>query len=156
MDIDRTTQVLEALERENVSYVIFGGVALNLHGLARATQDLDLFVAPNPENIDRLRRALDSVFHDPELEQLSAADLLGDYPAVQYVPPAGDFRVDILTRLGEAYQFEDLDWETVPLGQIEVRVVTPNQLYEMKKDTVRPVDQGDAARLRDRFGFSSD
>ena len=28
------------------------------------------------------------------------ADLLGDYPAVQYVPPEGTFSIDILTRLG--------------------------------------------------------
>jgi len=30
---------------------LFGAVALNLHGLARSTEDLDIFVAPEPANI---------------------------------------------------------------------------------------------------------
>ena len=49
MDYEQTRKVLSALEREGVEYVIFGGVALNLQGLARATEDLDVFVAPSEE-----------------------------------------------------------------------------------------------------------
>ncbi len=46
MDYDLTRSVLEALHRYGVAYKVFGGVALNLHGLARATEDLDIFIAP--------------------------------------------------------------------------------------------------------------
>ncbi len=98
MDYDATRNVLTALEKEGVRYTIFGGVALNLHGLARATEDLDVFVAPEPENIERLRRALHSVFEDPHIEEIDTGDLLGDYPAVQYIPPDSSFHIDILTR----------------------------------------------------------
>jgi hypothetical protein len=42
--------------------VVIGGVALNFHGLARATADIDLFVSPDERNIQKLREALDSVF----------------------------------------------------------------------------------------------
>jgi hypothetical protein len=80
MDLERVKQVLAALRSEGVAYKVFGGVALNLHGLPQFTQDLDLFVAPTAENVDRLRRALDSVFHDPELAGLVAEDLLGPRP----------------------------------------------------------------------------
>lgn len=156
MDYDRTREVLAAFEREGVQYVIFGAVALNLQGLARATEDLDVFVAPKEENIRRLRVALTSVFQDPHIEEITAEDLLGDYPAVQYVPPEGTFHVDILTRLGEAYRFEDLESERVDFDGLEVSVVTPATLYGMKKATVRPRDQGDAERLRQRFGFKED
>lgn len=44
-----------ALEREGVEYAIFGAAALNLHGLARFTEDLDVFIAPSAENIERFR-----------------------------------------------------------------------------------------------------
>ncbi len=54
------------------------------HGLDRATRALDLFVAPDPDNIERLRSALRSVFDDPEIELITSEDLAGDYPAVQY------------------------------------------------------------------------
>ncbi len=156
MDYERTREVLAALEREGVRYVIVGAVALNLQGLPRATQDLDVFIAPEEENIGRLRTALRTVFDDPHLDEITAADLLGNFPAVQYVPPDGSFHIDILTRLGEAYEFDDLESERVDFDGLEVSVVTPRTLYHMKKATVRPQDWGDAERLRLRFGFEDE
>lgn len=156
MDYERTREVLTALEREGVQYVIFGAVALNLQGLARATLDLDIFIAPDEANIERLKVALKTVFDDPHLDDITAEDLLGDYPAVQYVPPEGTFHIDILTRLGEAFEFENLESERVDFDGLEVSVVTPRTLYKMKKATVRPQDWGDAERLRQRFGFEDE
>ncbi len=141
------------MEREGVRYTIFGAVALNLHGLARATEDLDIFVAPERANIDRLRTALRSVFDDEHIDEIQSDDLLGDYPAVQYVPPDGSFHIDILTRLGEAFSFDGLESQRLDFDGLEVTVVTPRTLYEMKKGTVRPGDWGDAERLLRRFGF---
>lgn len=156
MDLDRTREVLAAFEREKVRYVIIGAVALNLQGLPRATLDLDVFLAPDAENVGRAREALKTVFEDPSLDQITAEDLLGDYPAVQYVPPDGAFHIDLLTRLGEAYAFDDLETERVELDGLEVTVVTPETLYRMKKDTVRPQDRADAERLRQQFGLEDD
>ena len=69
MDFDVLKRVLAALESRGVNYAIFGAVALNLHGLARFTEDLDIFVAPETTNIDRLKLALHDVFDDPEIEK---------------------------------------------------------------------------------------
>lgn len=156
MDFQKTRQVLAALEQKGVRYVIFGAVALNLHGLARATRDLDIFIAPDRENVERLKTALKTVFEDPHLDEITAEDLLGDYPAVQYVPPTGSLHLDILTRLGEAFAFDDLESERVELDGLEVSVVTPAMLYRMKKETVRARDRGDAERLREYFGLEED
>ncbi len=156
MDYKKTREVLAAFEGEGVEYVIFGAVALNLQGLARATEDLDVFLAPEAENIARLRKALHRVFDDPHIDEITAEDLLGDYPAVQYVPPDGTFYIDLLTRLGRAFRFEDLESERIDFDGLEVSVVTPATLYRMKKGTVRLRDQGDAERLRRRFGFEED
>lgn len=112
-----------------------------------------MFVAPTPENVERLRTALMSVFQDPHIAEITVEDLLGNYPAVQYVPPDGAFHVDILTRLGDAFSYEELESERVDFDGLEVFVVTPGTLYRMKKDTVRPRDRADADRLRQRFGF---
>ena len=156
MQYERTREVLEAFEREGVVYAIIGAVALNLHGLARATQDLDIFVAPTEENIVKLRAALRRVFDDPHIDEITADDLLGDYPAIQYVPPEGAFFLDILTRLGEAYGFDDLETERVDFDGIEVTVVTPRMLHRMKRSTVRPQDHADASRLADHYGIEED
>jgi hypothetical protein len=156
MDVELTKRVLEALEREGVRYIVFGAVALNLLGLARATEDLDLFVEPDRANIDRLKIALCSVFEDPEIEGISADDLLGDYPAVQYVPPEGAFHLDILTRLGQAFHFRDLEPIRVDLDGQPVTVASPRTLYRMKKATIRPKDWSDAAALKRRFNLGDD
>lgn len=78
MQADPVVRVLGALEREHVRYVIFGAVAVNVHGLPRFTEDLDIFVAPERENVDSLKRALHSVFADPSSDEISADDLMGD------------------------------------------------------------------------------
>jgi hypothetical protein len=153
MQADPVVSVLEALERERVRYVLFGAVALNIHGLPRFTEDLDIFVAPERENVESLKRALRSVFADPHIDEISADDLLGDYPAIQYVPPDGAFHVDILTKLGEAFRYEDLETERLPFEGLTVTVVTPRTLYRMKMDTVRPKDRMDAEALRQKFGL---
>jgi hypothetical protein len=151
VDTETIMAVFRALAREGVRYKVVGAVALNLVGLPRATQDLDLFVAADEENVGRLRRALRSVFDDPEIEGISAADLAGEYPAIQYVPPTGRFHIDILSRLGDAFSFEDVECEERVVEGVPVLVATPRMLFRMKRDTVRPQDRADADRLRRHF-----
>ena len=109
------------------------------------------FVAPEADNIEKLKRALRTVFTDPAIEEITAADMLGPYPAIQYVPPDGSFHIDILTKLGTAFTFADLESERVPFGELVVTVVTPRMLYRMKRDTIRLRDRADAELLKQRF-----
>jgi hypothetical protein len=153
MDYDAVRRVLGAFEAHGVRYVVFGGAALNLLGLARFTEDLDVFVAATEENVEKIKAALRSVFDDPSISEITAADLLGEYPAIQYVPPDGTFHIDILTRLGDAYGFDDIESAPIAFEDLFVPVATPRMLYRMKKDTVRPKDWGDAEALRRRFGL---
>jgi len=146
-------QFLQALEREDVQYVLVGGVALNVHGIVRATQDLDIFVKPEQENVDRLKKALRAVWNDPDIEQIRYKELTGDYATIRYGPPDEDFVIDLMTRLGDAFRFDDLAAETVSWGGMNVKVATPETLYRMKKDTLRLIDRADAAELRERFGL---
>jgi hypothetical protein len=156
VDVESVKKVLTALERGKVRYVVFGAVALNLLGLARATEDLDLFVAPEADNIERLKDALREVFADPSIDEIRAAELLGDYPAVRYVPPDGTFYIDVLTRLGEAFRYEDITAQRLDFDGLAIPVATPETLYRMKKDTVRPKDWDDADALKRRFKLSDE
>ena len=153
MDYALLKRVIAALEARGVRYAVFGAIAMNVHGLARITEDLDLFIAPTADNVARLRRALNDVFDDTELDKISADDLIGEYPSVRYVPPAGHTYFDILTRLGDAFAFDDLETERKHLDGIPVTVVTARTLYRMKKDTVRLKDRADAEMLRRRFNL---
>ena len=86
MDFEEAKRVLAALDREGVHYVLVGSMAMAAQGIIRATRDLDFFVAPDAENVARLRRALTSLFgDDPNIDQITSEDLAGAYPAIEYV-----------------------------------------------------------------------
>lgn len=130
---------------------------MGLHGLVRATEDIDLFIKATPENVERLRAALRAAYDgDPHIEEITADDLLGDYPAVRYYPPTGDLYFDVMTRLGEAASFATVDAEIKDVAGTRVSVATPQALYRLKKDTVRAKDREDAAALRERFGLADE
>lgn len=48
-------EILDDLNRASVRYVLVGGIALIRHGVVRATRDVDAILAPDPENLERLR-----------------------------------------------------------------------------------------------------
>jgi len=149
-------RVISGLNEQGVEYVVIGGVAMNIHGLLHATQDLDLFVRATAENVAALKRALRGVWEDPNIEEISADDLCGEYPAVPYVPPTGELSLDILTRLGEFAGYGDHEAEVVTLEEVPVRVATPATLVWMEQGTVRPIDHADANRLRVAFDIPED
>ena len=154
--LSASLRVIAAMNREQVDYAVIGGVAMNIHGLVRATEDLDVFVRPEASNIERLRAALRSVWEDPDIEEITADDLCGDYPAVRYGPPEGSLYLDILTRLGELACFDDLEIVDVDVEGVMVRVASPRTLRWLKKDTVRAVDHADAEALRRAFGLEEE
>ena len=156
IDLDRLLALVRALNREGVEYAVVGGVALGLHGLARATEDIDLFVRPTPDNIARLRRAMSAVWSDPDIDAITAGDLAGDYPTIRYGPPDGSLALDLLARLGERFGYDDIETAMVELEGEPVRAATPRMLYVMKRDTPRPLDQADAAALRRTFDFEDE
>lgn len=147
---DRLADVLRALDAESVAYVLFGGQAVNAHGIMRFTGDIDLFVDPTAENVDRLRKALRRVWDDPDIDEILAEDLAGEYAVVRYGTP-DDFVIDITSRIGEMFTYQDVESETLVVAGVPARVATARMLYRMKKDTVRPHDRADAAELKRRF-----
>lgn len=150
MDFRRFLDVVGAFERQAVEYVLVGGVAVNLHGLARMTEDIDFFVRPDPENLERLKRALRSLWNDSEIDAIQASDF-ANYPTLRYGPPDEEFVVDVITRLGTAMRYEDLEAEVMLVDGVRINVATPATLVRMKQDTVRPIDRADAAALRKMF-----
>ncbi|HEX7153948.1 MAG TPA: nucleotidyl transferase AbiEii/AbiGii toxin family protein [Thermoanaerobaculia bacterium] len=153
MDFGKVMGLLQAMNAEGVDYIVFGAVALNLHGILRTTTDADFFIRPDRENVERLKRALRRIWDDPHIDEISADDLLGDYPSVMYGPPDESFSMDFLTRLGEVYSYETLPSEIIEYDGMPIRVVTAAKLYDMKMHTVRLQDKADAMALNEKFKF---
>lgn len=73
--LNRLKDVFASLRRHDVRYVVIGGIAAVLHGVPRATFDLDLLIDATVENAERLLAA----FGDAGLGTVhltSAQDLL--------------------------------------------------------------------------------
>lgn len=157
VDRDEILCVLRAFEESGLDYVLIGATAMGFHGVVRATEDIDLFIRATADNVERLRAALKVAYAgDPLIDDISAVDLLGDYPAVRYYPPSGDLYFDILTRLGDAATFDTVEVETKTVEGVLVQVATPAALYRLKKNTVRAKDHQDAAALRERFNLTDE
>jgi predicted nucleotidyltransferase len=138
-------EVLKTLWQEKVEYILIGGFAVIIHGMPRVTQDLDIFVKMVPENIDKLKKALKVVFNDNSIDGITFSDL-NDYSVIRYGTPDG-FYIDILGRIGEVATYEDLEYETITVEGIQVRVASIETLYWLKKDTLRLEDRRDAVFL---------
>ncbi len=50
--------LLQLLEKHCVRYLIVGGFAFIYHARPRATKDMDLFIDPSPDNVQRANEAL--------------------------------------------------------------------------------------------------
>ncbi|OFZ66304.1 MAG: hypothetical protein A2V79_05020 [Betaproteobacteria bacterium RBG_16_56_24] len=72
--------LFSALTRHKVDYLLIGGLAVSLHGVERATMDVDITVAMNPDNLASLIEAAKELHLSPVLpvppETLNNLELL--------------------------------------------------------------------------------
>ena len=140
-------KVFKAFDEHKVEYILIGGVAVILHGYGRLTGDIDLFLKNKKENINKLKKALNSIFDDPSIEEITLNEL-HKYPVIRYGTPNG-FYIDIITQIGNTFSYEDLEYEIFEYQGIKIKVGTPETLYKLKKDTFRPKDKSDAIFLKE-------
>ena len=140
-------RLFKAFEKEELDYVLVGGFAVILYGMQRLTRDIDIFIKMVPQNIKKLRKALHSVFNDPSIKEITLSELQ-KYPVIRYGSPNG-LVVDILSRLGDVANYHDIAYKVIDIQGIKIKVGTPETLYRLKKDTVRPEDQLDAKFLKE-------
>jgi hypothetical protein len=75
---------------------------------------------------------------------------------IRYGPPDSELVIDLMARLGDAFRYADIEWQTVRIDDLDVRVATPRMLVAMKRDTTRPQDRVDADRIATTFGLSEE
>lgn len=52
------SNIFNKLNANRVRYLIIGGIAVNLHGFARATADLDILISMDDENVTKFIKAM--------------------------------------------------------------------------------------------------
>jgi len=144
--------VINAMNKYNVEYVVFGGVALNIHNIPRETEDIDLFISNSKQNIENFIEAFKTLpmFSDIPNSELK---LLVDEQAFEYgvIKFLGDIGLDVATKMGD-FTMETLMKEMVFIEDLQINVITIKQLYNMKKSSHRDKDILDVARIRELRG----
>lgn len=143
-------EILRALDRHGVDYVVVGGLAVQAHGHVRTTQDVDLVPDPAVENLERLARALADLAARPagapEPDPPDARELAA-HDAVSLDTSAGG--VDVHRSPPGAAPYADLRVRALVLDVVGVRVAFAGRddLIAMKRASGRPVDRGDVLAL---------
>jgi len=136
--------MLSALCEAGVEYLIVGAYAMAVHGVPRATGDLDVWIRPSPGNAERAIAALRR-FGAP-LQDLTASDLCK--PGTVFQIGVSPRRIDVLTAI-DAVSFDEA-WTartSIRVGALEVWVIGRDALVKNKRATGCTRDLSDAERL---------
>jgi hypothetical protein len=100
-----TMIVTDALEALDVPYAIGGSFASALHGVMRATMDVDLVADLRSEHVDRLAQTLGDVFYaDPEMMR----DALCHHSSFNVIHLETMFKVDVFVAKPRAFDRSQL------------------------------------------------
>ncbi len=146
-EINNILRIIDALEKEGVDFIIIGGIAVILYGMPRTSEDLDIIIKMTEENVARIRAALSKIFDDNEIKEITYNDLKS-YAVVRYISPENDI-VDIISNLGEMYDYDKIDFEVLEIDKVRLKVAAPKSLYFMKSNTYREKDIQDLAFLKE-------
>jgi len=147
MDLfQKFNEVLASFERHKVEYILIGGYAIILYGFPRLTQDIDVIIRMEKKNIQRLRTALGAVFNDPAVEDITFEEL-NKYAVIRFGTESG-FYIDIMAGIGSVANYDSIAYKKLDIDGGYVRIATPEALYKLKKNTVRPQDKTDAYFLK--------
>lgn len=141
------SELLTILLESGARFLVIGAHAMAVHGVPRATQDLDLWIDPDPTNATRVWRSL-LVFGAPlrdlavTLEDLSTPDMV-----VQIGLPPN--RVDILTSVSGIGRFDEAWADRVEhyLGGQLIPFIGRTTLVRTKRASGRRKDLADLEAL---------
>jgi hypothetical protein len=141
--LNRLQAVFRSFQQHNVKYVIIGGIASTLHGVPRATFDLDILIEAT---LDNAKRLLDALL-DAQLAtaSLTTAD---DLLAHEITIFKDRVRIDVQTST-PGVSFEDA-WERRQIMDYhghEFHVLSRDDLISSKRAAGREVDLEDVRLL---------
>jgi hypothetical protein len=145
--LEDLVRLARSLNAHRVRYVLIGGFAVIAHGGARTTKDIDLLIDAGPENIARVREAL-QILEDKAVNDV-ADDDVARYSVVRV---ADEIVVDLMAKACDVdYVDASRDAVVIQFGDVAVPVASPRTLIRTK-NTVRPADAADRQFLQVLLG----
>ncbi len=151
--------LFSALDRHKVDYLLIGGLAVSLHGVERATMDVDITVGMNPQNLQALIDVARELKLTPvlpvALESISNVELLREWHEKRHLevfalrtPELAGVTIDVL--LFPPLSFAEMDNHAVKfdVAGTMIRVVSIDDLIALKQAVGRPIDLSDVEHLK--------
>lgn len=133
-----TESLLKSLNAHNIRYVVIGATAFPVHGYARATLDIDIFIEATPENARQTLAALKDVGYD--VTDITIEDLLTKKLLIRQYILATDIHP-----FASGVTFEEVWRNRVEdkIGETPADFASLDDLIRMKQAAGRPKDLED-------------
>ena len=150
--------LFSALNRR-VDYVLIGGLAISLHGIERATMDIDVTVAMTPENLSSLVELARELGMEPvlpvALETLADIEQLAQWQRQRNLeafalraPGVSGVTLDVLLHPPVDYAQLRAHAVTFMAGNVPIVVASIDDLIALKQAVGRPIDLADIEHLK--------
>lgn len=156
--------ILRAFEEQKLKYLIVGGVAVNLHGYPRFTNDLDILLALDHENLAIMKRIMESMGYQQRLpisiQELEDTDkvrtLMKEKGLVAYSfihTQEPQFSIDVLVSASMDFEKFSVHTMKAEVWDLQIPVVSIDDLIAMKQDSEREKDVQDVVALLELKGL---
>lgn len=133
-------EFLQHLTNHQVTFMIIGGYAVAWHGHARNTEDLDVWINPDIENVKRTISAMNHFFGEGFIEMTPERFLETKVKQIGNPP----WRIDILVRVdGLEFNKAYSNREEWPVGECTFPIISLSDLRTAKRAAGRPKDLAD-------------
>ncbi len=142
--LNRLQEVFRFFQQNNVKYIVIGGIASVLHGVPRATFDLDILIEATDENVKRLLTALENAgFGTATLT--NAKDVLSNEITVFN----DRVRIDVQTRTpGISFEAAWNRRKTITYQGQDFFILSKEDLIKSKLASGRDIDKEDVRLLQ--------
>lgn len=142
---DELTNLIESFEKHDIDYAVCGGLAMAIHGFARATLDIDVLILS-----ESLKKALEIAAHkgfDIKGLDISFKERAVEIRRVSKIDDEGEvLSLDFLLVTPQVQDVWDSKIEMTLEGK-DYSIVSRNGLIKMKTLAGRPQDLADIERL---------
>lgn len=153
-------EVFNELNKNNVRYLVVGGIAVVLHGVVRLTADLDLMIDLEKGNVLNFLASLKNISYKPKLpvpaDQFADPDIRDRWikeknmKVFSFIHGQHDYKII------DVFPFEPIPFspaynrrQRIKAGQIDINVISFDDLISLKKIASRGQDIDDIKMLEE-------
>lgn len=147
------------MNRKKVKYVVAGGIAVNLHGVPRVTEDLDLVIYLGEENVSKFSEAMETLRYKPKIpvkiEDFGVKKNREDWIKNKGMIVFSLWNRNIPYRIIDVFVKDPIDFKelyrdksNISAGEFKIPVVSIDHLIKLKEMAGRKQDISDIVSLK--------